>query len=52
MVFCGFDENGEPRAFELSGHRFFIGTAFQPERSALQQRSHPLILTFLQAAQA
>ena len=52
MIFCGFDENGEPRAFELSGNRFFIGTAFQPERSALRQQPHPLIVGFLQAALA
>jgi CTP synthase (UTP-ammonia lyase) len=38
------------RAFELSDHPFFFGTLFQPERSALQGHSHPLIRAFLQAA--
>jgi len=40
LTFTGFDADNDPRAFELSGHRFFIGTAFQPERSALQNVVH------------
>ncbi len=43
----GEDEAGEPRAFELDGHPFFFGTAFQPERSALADRDHPLIVAFV-----
>lgn len=50
LRFSGFDERGAPRAFELPSARFFIGTAFQPERSALQQVTHPLIVAFLIAA--
>lgn len=38
------------RGFELPGHPFFIGTLFQPERSALAGRTHPLITSFLRAA--
>ena len=34
---------GQIRACELPGHSFFIGTLFQPERSALEGRRHPLI---------
>jgi CTP synthase (UTP-ammonia lyase) len=45
----GEDEAGEPRAFELDGHPFFFGTAFQPERSALAGRDHPLIVAFVRA---
>jgi CTP synthase (UTP-ammonia lyase) len=45
LRFTGFDAAGDIRAFELPSHRFFIGTLFQPERSALQGRSHPLIET-------
>jgi CTP synthase (UTP-ammonia lyase) len=41
---------GEVRAIELPGHRFFFGTLFQPERSALQGRSHPLITALIEAA--
>jgi CTP synthase (UTP-ammonia lyase) len=42
--------DGEVRAVELPGHRFFFGTLFQPERSALQGRTHPLISAFIEAA--
>jgi CTP synthase (UTP-ammonia lyase) len=34
MEFVGHDSEGDLRAFELSNHPFFIGTAYQPERSA------------------
>ena len=50
LKFSGFDDAGEPRAFELVDHKFFIGTAFQPERSALTGDTHPLIEAFLRAA--
>ena len=42
--------DGEVRAVELPGHRFFFGTLFQPERSALKGRSHPLIVALIEAA--
>lgn len=48
LRFTGFDAAGDIRAFELPGHRFFLGTLFQPERSALQKdASHPLIAAFV-----
>ena len=50
LVFSGFDDAGDPRIVELPGHRFFIATAFQPERSAFGGRAHPLILALLRAA--
>jgi len=50
MNFSGFDEDGDPRALEITNHRFFIGTAFQPERSAFNGSSHPLVVAFLSAA--
>ena len=50
LRFSGHDDNGDPRICEIPGHRFFIGTAFQPERSALKHRVHPLITAFLMAA--
>ena len=49
LVFSGFDQAGDPRAVELKGHPFFIGTAFQPERSALRKQTHPLITAFVRA---
>jgi CTP synthase (UTP-ammonia lyase) len=50
LRFTGFDEAGEPRAAELAWHPFFIGTLFQPERSALRGEGHPLITAFVRAA--
>lgn len=47
MVFSGFDDDGDPRSLEIPDHSFFIGTAFQPERSALAGTVHPLISAFL-----
>ncbi|WP_088348824.1 MULTISPECIES: hypothetical protein [Rhodomicrobium] len=49
LDFTGFDPNGEPRAFEVRSHPFFIGTAYQPERSALAGVEHPLIHAFVSA---
>ncbi|HEY7347201.1 MAG TPA: CTP synthase [Ktedonobacterales bacterium] len=48
----GWDSDGEARVFELPEHPFFIGTLFQPERSALNDVAHPLIRAFLEAASA
>jgi len=48
----GTDEDGVARVVELNDHPFFIATLFQPERSAFNQVSHPLIAAFLKAAAA
>lgn len=50
LEFSAYDEDGAPRAFELCGHRYFFGTAYQPERVALQRAIHPLVTAFLMAA--
>ena len=50
LRFCGRDDAGEARILELPGHRFFVGTAFQPERSAFEKIVHPLISAYLVAA--
>jgi CTP synthase (UTP-ammonia lyase) len=42
--------NGEPRAVDLTDHTFFFGTLYQPERSALLGKRHPLISAFVAAA--
>ena len=47
MTFSGFDADGDPRALEIPNNTFFIGTAFQPERSALKGLVHPLIVAFV-----
>jgi len=50
LYFSGHDKSGAPKVFEIPQHRFFVGTAFQPERSALKEQVHPLITGLLQAA--
>ncbi|MCL5028994.1 MAG: hypothetical protein M1480_08250 [Bacteroidetes bacterium] len=52
MRFTGNDEAGEPRVLEIVEHPYFIGTAFQPERSAFKGETHPLVVGFLKAAAA
>jgi CTP synthase (UTP-ammonia lyase) len=49
LRFTGRDAGGEVRVFELAEHPFFIGTLFQPERSALHGQAHPLICAYVQA---
>lgn len=51
MLVSGRDADGEIRAIELHGHPFFVATLFQPERSALAGRPHPLIRAFVEAGQ-
>ncbi len=51
LKFSGFDDAGDPRIAEIPRHRFFIATAFQPERSAFAGRAHPLVLALLKAAE-
>jgi CTP synthase (UTP-ammonia lyase) len=41
---------GETRAVELSDHRFFIATLFQPQLSSRPEAPHRLWLAFLRAA--
>lgn len=50
LRFTGFDRAGDARAFEFPAHPFFVGTLFQPERSALRDADHPLIQAFVRAA--
>lgn len=49
MVFSAHDTAGEPKALELQNHPFYIGTAFQPERSALEGKLHPIVKAFFKA---
>jgi CTP synthase (UTP-ammonia lyase) len=46
----GVDSDGNARVIEIDQHPFFIGTLFQPERSAFRQIVHPLIAGLLLAA--
>jgi CTP synthase (UTP-ammonia lyase) len=47
---CGRDQAGEARAVELADHPFFIATLYQPERRALQGKTHPLLNAFVAAS--
>jgi CTP synthase (UTP-ammonia lyase) len=49
MQFTGSDESGEPRIMELSNRKFYMGTAYQPERWGLRNEVHPIIEAFLNA---
>jgi len=44
------DSTGDVRAVELDGHPFFVATLYQPERSGLAGRRHPLVAAFVDAA--
>jgi CTP synthase len=46
----GWDNQGDIRAVELTGHPFFIATLFQHERRALNGLPSPLVKAFLTAA--
>ncbi len=46
------DLAGDVRAVELDGHPFFVATLYQPERSGLAGRRHPLIAAFVDAVRA
>ncbi len=50
LHFTAHSTNGSIRAFERTDHPFFIGTLFQPERSAGSGKPHPLVAAFLEAA--
>ena len=50
LIVSGYDLAGEVKAIELNKHPFFIGTGYQPERSALKGQTHPVITAFVQAS--
>jgi len=50
MRIAGVDTDDEVRIMELSGNRFFVGTLFQPERSAFRNIVHPIIKAFVQSS--
>ena len=50
LAITGMGDDGIARVIEHTDHPFFIGTLFQPERSAFNNVSHPLIAAFLRAA--
>jgi CTP synthase len=46
----GVSEDGGARIIELSDHRFFVATGFVPQLSSEENRPHPLIVAYLEAA--
>jgi CTP synthase (UTP-ammonia lyase) len=47
LAVVGSDEEGEVRAVELKGHRFFFGTLFLPQHKSTASNPHPLVTAFL-----
>ncbi|MEZ4861329.1 MAG: hypothetical protein R3C14_08485 [Caldilineaceae bacterium] len=50
LKFVAFDREGEVRAVELPGHRFYLATLFLPQMRSQPGQPHPLITAYLQAA--
>jgi CTP synthase (UTP-ammonia lyase) len=40
---------GEIRAVELVGHRFYVATLFQPQLQSTEERPHPVVMAFVKA---
>ena len=49
---CGFDKDGEARIIEIPNHQFFMATLFLPQVSSKPGMPHPLVLSFLKAAES
>ena len=47
----GYENEGELRAIELPGHRFFLATLVLPQRRSQPGRPQPLIAAYIQAAE-
>ncbi len=52
LVVSGRDHEGDVRLAEISSHRFFFGSLFQPELSSTRAWVHPLIGAFIEAVRA
>ena len=44
--------DGEPRSFEIVGHRFYLGCLFQPALDSAAESPNPLIVGFLNEVMA
>ena len=47
----GREADGEPRIIELPGHPFYVGTLFVPQVKSTADSPHPLVSSFVLAAQ-
>ena len=52
LKIVGVDDNGNARIVELSTHRFFMASLFLPQSCSSAENPHPLIVEYLNAAQA
>lgn len=52
LTITAWDSDGDVRGVELDDHPFFVATLFQSERAALQQKTSPLVVAWMQAALA
>ena len=50
LIVSGSDEDGTSRMVELPGHPFFIATLFVPQVLSQQEKPHPLVRAFIEAA--
>lgn len=50
LQFVGYDQDGELRAVELPGHRFYMATLYLPQMRSAPGAPHPLISAYLRAA--
>jgi CTP synthase (UTP-ammonia lyase) len=46
MAFTAFSAEGDPRALELKGHRFYAATLFQPPLDSSEDNPNPLLISF------
>jgi len=51
MRIAAVDDTGEVRAVERSGHAFFLGTLYQPQRTSSPEHPHPVWTSFVRAVQ-
>lgn len=47
-LFTAFSDDGQPRAFELTSHPFFLGTLFQPALTSSKKTPDPVIVAFFE----
>lgn len=50
LHFVATDNGGAVRIIEIPNHRFFVATLFQPQLNSSESVIHPLIESFLRAA--
>ncbi|CAM5598105.1 CTP synthase [Streptomyces hirsutus] len=49
LQLSAWDSDGAPRALEITGHPFFMGSLFQPELSSAPGAEHRILKAFLAA---